>query len=67
MNLYRIKELCLRNNITVAELERNIKMGNGTIGRWADSNPRVDSVKKVADYFHVPVDYLMGGGDTPDA
>jgi hypothetical protein len=42
-------------------------MGNGTIGRWADSNPRVDSVKKVADYFHVPVDYLMGGGDTPDA
>lgn len=59
MNLYHIKELCLRKKITVAELERNVGLSNGAIGKWAECNPRVDSLKKVADYFGVALDDLL--------
>lgn len=59
MNLYPIKELCLRKKITVAELERNVGLSNGAIGKWAECSPRVDSLKRVADYFGVALDDLL--------
>lgn len=36
-------------------------IGNGTIGGWKTygSIPRVDTVKKIADYFGVTVDDLL--------
>lgn len=54
-----IRRLCAARGITFAELERETNIGNGIIARWQNSSPRVDTLKKVADYFGVTVDELL--------
>lgn len=62
MLIENITKLCKEKNITFAELEREIHLGNGTIRRWDEMNPRVDRLKLVADYFGVTIDFLINGG-----
>lgn len=58
--IYRnILRHCKEKGITIAKLEREIGLGNGTIGRWERSSPNVDNAKKVADYFGTTVDALL--------
>lgn len=61
VNLERIRALCAEHSITIAELERKTGIGNGVIARWENSNPRIDRLKLVADYFGVSVDDLLSG------
>ncbi|MBC1565079.1 helix-turn-helix domain-containing protein [Listeria booriae] len=56
----RIKQLCSEKNITLAELERQTGISNGQIRRWDTSSPKLDNIKKVADYFNVSIDFLTG-------
>lgn len=58
--LDRIKELCAQKGETLASLERKMDFGNGTLRRWGDITPSGDKLQKVADYFGVAVDYLLG-------
>lgn len=51
--------LCKGKGISIAKLEKETGLGNGTVGRWEKSSPSVENVKKVADYFEVSVDYLI--------
>lgn len=51
----RIRQLCARNDISIAALERQLNFGNGTIGRWSTASPTVERLGKVADYFGVSV------------
>lgn len=61
MDIYgRIKELAYAQKISIRRLEEKIGFGNGTINRWAKTTPGVDKLEKVADYFGVSVDYLLG-------
>lgn len=57
--LDNIKHLCRENKISICALERTLGIGNGTIGGWGIYSPRLDIVKKVADYFGVTVDELL--------
>ncbi len=59
MILQNIKRRCIQQNITLAELERETEIGNGVIARWGNGRPRVDLLKKVADYFGCTVDDLL--------
>lgn len=59
----KIKELCEERKITFAEVERKIGISNGQIRRWDNVSPKSDSLKKVADYFDVSMDYLLGRTD----
>lgn len=55
-----VKSLCDEKGITVAELERNLGLSNATISRWIKgADPSSSAVGKIADYFHVSVDYLL--------
>ena len=63
--LDRIKTLCDAKGETLASLERQLHFGNGTIRRWGDAMPSGDKLIKVADYFLVSVDYLLGRVDNP--
>lgn len=45
--------------ITIAKLERECDMGNGTVRGWKASSPSVENLKKVADYFNITVDELI--------
>ena len=51
--------LCKKKGISIAKLEKEAGIGNGTIGRWEKSSPNVDNLKKVADYFGVTLDSLI--------
>ena len=63
MLLDNIKKLCKEKKTSVCAVERALKIGNGTIGGWASCSPRLDTVKKVADYFGVTVDDLLKEDD----
>ena len=56
----RIIQLCKQNGLSIAKLERETNISNGTIARWANSSPTAENLAKVADRFGVSVDYLMG-------
>ena len=59
MILKKVRALCDENKISISALEKELDIGNGTIGSWDKSMPRVDSLKKVADYFGKSVDYFL--------
>ena len=59
MLLRNITKLCKERNISIAKLERETGISNGTIGRWGTSSPTVDNVRKVAEFFGVSVDSLL--------
>lgn len=60
----RIKELCNRRGITISKLESDLGFGNSSIKKWErTSSPSVDKVIKVANYFDVSCDYLLGRSD----
>lgn len=65
MLLNKVKQLCSEKQITVAGLERTLKLGNGTIHRWDNAKPSVGNVKMVADYFNVSLDYLISDTKPP--
>lgn len=60
----RIKELCQKRGITVNKLELEVGMSQYSISRWKSSNsPTVDKLLRVAQYFGVSLDYLVGQVD----
>ena len=61
MILEKIELECKKRNITISALEKELKLGNSTIKGWGKSSPKVSNLKKVADYFDVTVDELLGG------
>lgn len=62
----RLTRLIKENNLTFAQLERELGLSNGSMARWEKSSPSVEKVQKVADYFHISVDYLLGRTDSPN-
>ena len=55
----KIKEMCKERGITIKQLERDAELGEGTIKKWSDFNPRLENVVKVADVLGVSVDDLI--------
>lgn len=61
MDLYeKIKELAAQKNISISRLEEELGFANASLKRWKTSNPGADKLAKVARYFNVSVDYLLG-------
>lgn len=56
----RIKELADKQNLSIRRLEEKLGFGNGVINRWRKTNPGIDKVETVANFFHVSTDYLLG-------
>lgn len=56
----RIKKLCDEHNLAVTALEKELKFGRGSIGKIRNSNPSTIRLQKIADYFNVSIDYLLG-------
>lgn len=64
----KVQHLCKERGVSIWALEASIGAGNGTIGKWRNSSPRLETIKKVADYFGVTVDELIDdkGGESND-
>ncbi len=55
----KISKLCKDRNISVARLEKECGLGNATVRGWKISNPNLNNLKKVADYFGVSIEYFL--------
>ncbi|MEK4255456.1 helix-turn-helix domain-containing protein [Ureibacillus sp. FSL K6-2830] len=64
----RIKLLREKHNISQIEFAKKIGVSNAVLSRYesGDRKPDFDILNKIADYFEVSVDYLLGRTDIPD-
>ena len=60
MKLYEnIKKQCIKKELSIAKLEREVKLSVGSISHWRVSDPKVGNVKAVADYLQCTIDELL--------
>lgn len=62
----RIRNLCKENGISMRKLERDNSFGNGLVSKWSSSSPSVVYLQRVANYFGVSINYLLGEKDIED-
>lgn len=62
MLIEKIKVLCAERKTNISEVERKCGLANATIRRWENASPTAENLSKVADYFGVSVDFLLGRG-----
>jgi len=60
---HRLKKLCEEQKISINELEVKLKLGTNTLYSWKKQKPNSVNLEKIADYFDVSVDYLLGRTD----
>ena len=55
-------ELCKRDGITPFAFSKAAGIGHSTIAMWkkTGATPKEEALRKVADYFSVSTDYLLG-------
>jgi len=58
----RFDNLAKMNNTSVNAVAKELKLSSGSITSWKkkESSPNVETVTKIADYFNVTIDYLVG-------
>ena len=58
----RLKKLRVSKDITQAEFAQIIGVAQQTVGSWekGNSTPNYEMLNKIADYFDVSADYLLG-------
>lgn len=62
----RLRDLCEERNMTVNELVRVLNLSSGSPTAWkSGAAPRLATVKKIADFFQVSADYLLGNVSDP--
>ncbi|MDW8651106.1 helix-turn-helix transcriptional regulator [Streptococcus suis] len=61
----KIKELADKQGISLNQLEEKLGFSRNTIYNMKKSTPNVERVSKIADYFNVSLDYLLGRTDNP--
>ena len=65
----RLKSLRSSKGITQAELAKQLDVTQQAVGRWEKSitTPDYLTLSKIASYFNVTTDYLLGLSDQPHA
>lgn len=63
----RLKELRLNRKLKQIDLAEILNCSQGVYSRYENEErePPFDIIKKLADFYSVTVDYLMGRDDTP--
>lgn len=60
------EDLCKKNNTTPAKVAKDLGLSNATTTKWKKgATPQGKTLAKVADYFDVSTDYLLGKTDVP--
>jgi transcriptional regulator with XRE-family HTH domain len=67
MNTFdRIKNLAKARGVSISDVAKAVGLKDAVMYRWKSASPNSDSITKVADYFDVSVDYLLGRPDTKE-
>jgi len=63
----RLKEIRKRKGISQLKLAMDLHMNQNTVSRYetGEREPGISELIKIADYFNVSVDYLIGRTDNP--
>lgn len=63
----RLKELRTSKGLTMEQLGKELDSTKGTISNYENGNkkPSLDMLIKIADYFNVSIDYLVGRSNDP--
>ena len=63
----RLKELRKKKGISQLRLATDLNTTQNTISRYetGEREPGIDELVKIADYFNVSVDYLIGRPENP--
>ena len=56
----RIKNLADNQKISLQKVAIDIGLSENAIYGWKTRKPKGEDLAKIADYFHVSVDYLLG-------
>jgi len=60
-----IKLLSKKQNISIPKLEKELGFSKGSMYNWNKNSPSIERLQKVADYFNVSTDYLLGKEKPP--
>ena len=57
------EKLCKENGVTIYRVGEDTGIKNATFSGWRRGlyTPKRDKMQKIADYFEVPIEYLMTG------
>jgi len=67
MSIYeRIESLRKHKKISQGKLEKELGFSNGSVSKWKNSTPTPERLQKLAEYFGVTVDYLLGKEENED-
>ena len=56
----RFKQLCKENGVTQKQALADMGMGRNSAQSWIDGSPSADTLKKMADYFGISTDEVLG-------
>ena len=64
----RLKELRKKKGVSQLRLATDLNTTQNTISRYetGEREPGIDELIKIADYFNVSVDYLIGRTENPN-
>lgn len=55
----KIKTLAAEKGVTISQMEEDLELPDRNTCKWNTVLPRVDTLKKVADYFGVSIEYFL--------
>ncbi len=63
-----IQALADEKGVTIAQMLKDLHLGQGTFSTWKKrgTTPSGEHLSKIADYFGVTVDYLLGKAAKPE-
>lgn len=62
----RLSELCQEKGTSPNAVAKKLGISSGSITAWKKGTlPRIETVQKLAEYFHVSADYLLGNVNDP--
>lgn len=61
----RVKNLAKKRNKNLKQVAEEIGLSENAFYKWKNQSPKAETLQKVADYFGVTTDYLLGRTDTP--
>lgn len=62
----RVRELAKKQGLSLNQLEEKLEFGKNSLYGLKKNQPSSKIIQKIADYFNVSTDYLLGRTDNPN-
>ncbi|WP_342417150.1 helix-turn-helix transcriptional regulator [Paenibacillus sp. FSL R10-2782] len=63
----RVKELSEKRGKNIKDVAKELGFSENAFYKWKSQSPKSETIEKVADYFNVSTDYLLGRTDEPNS